>query len=434
MSIRRIRDATNTSWLDLTTVTGLKVRNALDNGWIDLKTKAWLIRNAGNTAWLDTLTSISASASWNTIIDLAPNAKHQFLSDGTPYGLWIDGPLIPYKGGDGNNYGIVAHSENYRMRIPSFTSGATWVLDATPAYEGRQTLESQYNNRKWIMGVWAQGSTITGVAHMEWYQTQKTVDGIAGFDAIGNNRWITSPQWVRSTDNGRTFAPWATASSARVLLVPEPWAVQSHEGTYGYYHITNIVKEGSYYYCFCEARDLPSVAAKNSSGAVLLRTTDISTPLGWQFWNGSGWTTVDHGTYQGNQGPVGQRPYLFWRINGWDPYTVPDRNGRAMQSVRFHPASNQWIVFGFSYNVGGTGGLCYSTSPTLANPLFEVGGLKKVASQGTLGDYGGAHFISVFDPSYDNSDNQVFQKIGNNPIIIVPFSQTIYKYKTLTLS
>lgn len=53
MATFKIRNSTNTGWLDPASVTGFKIRNANNTGWIDKKTLSGVsVRNATNTAWI----------------------------------------------------------------------------------------------------------------------------------------------------------------------------------------------------------------------------------------------------------------------------------------------------------------------------------------------------------------------------------------------
>lgn len=436
----RIRNAADTAWIDEADLTGLYVRNAANTGWIDIKGKSRKIRKADNSGWYgdaDTgggggggtgITAVEATAGWTTVMDFSGNPLHAL--DPHAGGLYADGPFNPYVGGDGNTYALVTAGYNYRFRIPTLLNGATWVLDGPVFSSAQDHTEVNYNDTVWLLAKWAQGNTVYSAAHMEFYYGGNLAIPNMSADAWGV--WWASPKWMRSLNNGASWAQWGGSGSSRVILVPEPSYTPPHNQRLnfsGWAQPSNIVKEGAYYYCTFATVSYPlgswplSGPPHMETGVVMVRTTDLSTPLGWQFWNGSGWTTINHLTWQGSSSPsADQRPYLFFKVVDVNPYVGSGaysayRSKADMnQCLRLHGPSNTWMMFGTSRAAPG-GGPAYATSPTLANPQWEASGIKAMTLTGALGvgDYLGFHYCSVIDPTYDNSDNQNFMKIGNNP-------------------
>jgi hypothetical protein len=216
-----------------------------------------------------------------------------------------------------------------------------------------------------------------------------------------------------------------------MVMVPEPWSVQSRDTLYGYFHPSNIVKEGSYYYSFCDSRQLRGGTNLLECGFVMIRTSDLETAFGWEYWNGSGWSPTPFGGYHGGQGPT--QPYVFFKVTGNDPYTTDPGPISMAQSIRYHVPSGKWMLFGSNGNLVSC--FCYCVSDTLANPQFETNGVKEVvlSGGGAAGDYHtySGHYVSVFDPS--STDVNYQNIMGNTAIVIVADAAVRYRKQTISI-
>lgn len=374
------------------------------------------------------ITGISAGA-MSVVVDVRTNAAHGQLSDGNAYGLWLDGSPHPYRDAGGNKYVVLPHSENYRFLVGSWSNGTTWALQGTTLEGARLTSESAYNNRNWVFGLWSEGNTVYGLVHHEWYVTSSTSDGVPGYNAMNipwnastfNRKWVNALSWSVSSNGGRNFATSANSGSTRLVMIPEPWGVQQKLHMYGYFHPSNIVKEGAYYYAAVEQRALSATAgtvtdtgnadgSRVNSGTILIRTTNLAVPTGWQFWNGTSWETVSHSGYQGNLSA--QQPYRFFNINNHSYYKSAEYNSHMGQCLRYHTPSGQWLMFGYAGTLGSK--LGFSASPTLANPQFGTLTAVAVVDPNTF-DGSAGRYISVFDESA--TDNN-YVNIGNNCTIL----------------
>jgi hypothetical protein len=436
----KVRNAANTDWLDVST---LKIRNSTNTGWVTATNANFKIRNATDTDWISpipeigvaiTVPVVATSSGFTTILDVSGNSNHQTLSGGTPYGLWVDGPLYPFKGSDGVTRFTVPHSENFMFTVPDWNNGPGWVLSYV--YDSpRQSPEGSYNNRHWIFGKYAlSDGTVYALAHHEWYQTMKTVDGHPGFNGCGifNRRWVNAIEWLKSTDNGASWAQKGFGSAADLVVIPEPWGIQSRDTFYGYFHPSNIVKEGSYYYAFVDSRQLRGGTNLLECGFIAIRTDDLERANGWQYWNGSSWYTISPGSYQGGQGA--NQPYVFFKVTGKDPYSADPGPISMSQSIRYHVPSGMWLLFGSNTGVFNT--FCYCASATLANPEFEVNAARSVslAGGGAPSDYYtyAGRYVSVFDPS---STDPNFERIeGNTAICIVADGGVRYRKQTISIT
>lgn len=426
-------------WVDMAIT---RVRNLANNGWITMTGTNTKVRNATNTGWIafdsggatGTITGMSATDPVE-VVNYSFNAAHQ---NSPSYGLWSDGPPHPYKDGSGNVYVNVSHSENYRFRVPgSFTDGASWILNGPNLTGSRNTAESRYDNRNWISGYYAEGDTMHAVVHHEWYVNTQTLNGIAGFPADtsgfpnpgtpGVSKWVNAISWARSTNGGASWTTSAATNSSRLILVPEPWNIQQKSHMFGFFHPSNIVKEGSYYYAAVEVRKVTAATGNDAIGGVcMIRTTNLTLPTGWEFWNGSGWETVDHNSYQSNLAT--QQPYLwFQRTNNY--YLSSEYDSHAGQCLRYHTPSGKWVMFGFSGNT--VGFFTYSTTPTLASPQWTA--LSGITNPNNNAyNSSGGRYMSVFDPA---APDQNYQNIGNNcTVLVASVPATSIQHATLTIS
>lgn len=430
----KVRNLANNGWYDLAT-TPMKIRNAANSAWINLDPSNLKVRDPTNVYWqtVSNIPTIVTTSGFTTIMDLSPNPAHDMLTGGIAYGLWPDGPIAPWRGNDGVARFTVCSSENYNFRVPDWNNGASWLLDHV--YDSpRLALEGQYANRAWLFGKYAIGANVYCLAHHEWYVTMKTVDGIPGFNgyALANRRWVNGIKWHKSTDNGLTWATKGTFSSADMVIAPEPWGVQSRDTLYGFFHPTNIVKEGSYYYCFVDHRDLPGGTNLLNCGTILIRTLNLELALGgWEYWNGTGWTTIPAAGYIG--GLSGFHPHKFDEVFAKNPYTQ-DPGCMFIQSLRYHVPSGMWLAFGSKGDLATR--LCFMASATLANPQFDANGVQAIslAGGGVNTDYEGyaGRYTSVFDPSSPDVNYQTI--VGSTATVWVSHDYDKYKKQTISIT
>lgn len=415
----------------------MQLRTGSTAGTIVATSSTVTVTNSGGTG-SGTIVSITAGNS-TAVLDVSNHPSRRNVYGPSPmvgsYGLFLDAPPYPYRDGSGTTYINLTHSENYRGRIPSWSNPAGWVVEGPTLLSARDTIEGHYNNRQWMNGIYASGNNVYVLSHMEWYVDSFTAEGIPGFNVYGvwagtpppaglfNTKWVNAIGHFTSTNGGASYnITTSSLDSRRCVLIPEPWAVQSQLWAYGFFHPSNIVKEGNYYYACIDQRSVvPEAPGKNKCGVSMIRTSDITKSTGWEFWNGSSWETVNHNYYQGNIST--QKPYMFFEAyeNG---YVTPLPNSHMGQSLRFHTPSNLWIMFGFSADKGP---FAYSTSPTLANPQWG-GPYHITVPAGSQENYVSAagRYIAVFD---ENATDQNFRDIGNNITVMVARVDTSKIYK-----
>jgi hypothetical protein len=363
------------------------------------------------------------------------HASEPLCQSAVPYGAWADGPMNPYRLG-GHTYFQIPHSENFRIKVPNNDWGnrLAWTMEgsfstgAAIAPAQRDQVESHYNNKNWIFSVWQENNLLVGLTHHEWYRSTETINGIPGFN-VASTPWIASIGWTTSWNGGSSWTMQPTSNgSGRMIVVPEPSGWTPIQQTFGFMHPSNIVKEGNYYYVFTSTFNFSRDGQSKRHGVVLLRTITLTTTLNWQYWNGSGWSVVDHNTYQGNFGP--QMPHVFWAREDHCSHLY------AM-NVRKHKASGKWITLGskyclpqpppgqdFKYQA------VFSWTQSLANPTSLESNLGEVQQNG-------ASLLSNFYYSFfetDGSADDNYQAIGSSPTIVVTKDYTTFFHQYLTLS
>lgn len=420
---------------------------------VEVSSEETLVDDSVNAAALNP--SITLNGPMEQFFGIRTNNNHGWLTDncgfvqGTPrptncgnndhYGAWIDGPLNPYRYG-GHTYFQIAHSENYRIKVPNHNWGnrTLWTMEGDTMPSARRTQEQYYDNRHWIFSVRNVNGTLYGLTHHEWYAANN-LQYVAGkpFLKPGVNQWITAIGWAKSTTGGASWQmkPY-TSGSARLVVVPEPSLPDSIRCVYGFAHPSNMVWDAvsRYYYFFASsvhyggAGDCTDMS-KYVSGVSLFRTRTIDQPTGWSYWNGTGWTTINHNTYQGNMGA--QMPYVFWKKD-----SAGNCGHLNALNVRYHTPSKKWIILGNKWCIPPSeclGQAVFSWTSSLASPK----NLDQSAPKPILNPSGqcftGRPYYSFFDVSGSADDN--YQNIGNNPLLVmVNAEQDRYYHQFLTLS
>lgn len=289
------------------------------------------------------------------------------------YGAWFDSPVNPYKYG-ADVYFQVASAQSFRLKLPPnpphghWADRSKWQLQPgtpsgatiTPAQQDPD--QSHYNMSNWIFSPYVQYPNIYGLTHHEWYPPGQLAWKSTYLTGYFPPVWGIG--WISSTDGGATWAMKPVnnnlpSNANRMVLIPEPWNTTYQGKHYGFAHPSNIVKEGSYYYVFVTS--LQRKGATDAIGVSMIRTTNLTSPTGWQYWGGSSWVTISQNTYQGNNGP--QQPYIFWQ-------GTTDCPSLYATNVRKHAASGKWIIFGSEYcqPQAGFNQATFATLDSLANP------------------------------------------------------------------
>ncbi|QLA80213.1 hypothetical protein EXV95_05900 [Acidovorax sp. JMULE5] len=359
------------------------------------------------------------------------------------YGAWFDGPINPYKY-NGNTYFQVPHSQNFRFNLPNHNWGdrLTWIIEPasfTAGYpEGallsppvKDTVESHYNMAHWIYSPYVVGSTIYGLTHHEWYPNTMPFGG----KIVANSVPVWGIGWISSTNGGASWAMkpinyGAPSNADRLVIVPEPHS-STYTQEYGFAHPSNIVKEGIYYYAFVTSLS-NKPGGVQERGVSIIRTSNLASATGWQFWNGSSWTTVNHGTYQG--GSSTQQPYIFWKETANACTTLLAHN------VRKHSPSGKWIVLGSASCFSNPYRATFTWIDNLSNPSLLD---KTTAGQPRYPEFINQNghsmpankYVSFFnvDATVNSGDN--YETIGNKPLLVgVDQSLEFISHQFLTIT
>lgn len=391
------------------------------------------------------IASISTTSPLSTILDVTSDPRHVTSPSGRSVGLWLDGPPVVHRNHVGAGVVYLGAHSTYRFApLAGDWTGASGFSNVpyAPVKESNHTgVELEYDHRIWLFGVYKpRGSQIVyGIAHHEWYPYRVTVDGIPGYNQTLGHKWVTSPLWLKSTDNGLTWSTKPVTAGAdnqhRLYLKPEPWGLHSHDILYGFRHPSNIVRPSDagfvdgYYYALLDA----CCVGQNedtllSSGVAMIRWSDPEDPTTTEFWDGKRWVPRDLASYQGNEG---QKPYLFFQRGRYDVYGGQGASNRMGQVLRYHVPSGLWVMFGYTGEQAGY--LCYAVTPSLAEPEWELRGRRMIslAGGGTPPEYIGNTYINVFDPSYVGQDLN-YTLMGNNPILMA--SQDLRRLQRQTLA
>ncbi len=74
------------------------------------------------------VTSVVTTSGNTTCMDFSTNQWHGYVGGSTPYGLWVDGPLHPWRDANGTPTFISCHSEGYRFNVVyDWHNGNTWT-------------------------------------------------------------------------------------------------------------------------------------------------------------------------------------------------------------------------------------------------------------------------------------------------------------------
>lgn len=385
------------------------------------------------------IASIQTTSGWTTLFDISADPRHELIAPNKAYGLWADGPAVPFRADNGLTFFFCPSQQNYRIYVPNNKWDGTetfTVNPASPVFASPNTgVEAHYDHRMWIFGHWVEGANVWAIGHHEWYAFRETIAGKPGYNAsTPAHKWVTSPIWMKSTDRGQSFAtkaytPPGSFGFDRLYLTPEGWSLYEHDTLYGWQHPSNIVKEGDYWYAFLDANNLLAGEELLTVGFSLIRWSDLDDTSTVQFWNGTNWQDRVIGAYAGNEGLA--QPHVFFPVSGHNPYNTGPRNDRMAQALRWHTPTQQWLLFGFTGMVAG--GFCYTRSKTLANPRFEANGREMIslAGGGTGSDYIGNRYISVFDPS---SSDQNYTDMGNTAVVVTPVSYEYWQSQTIRIN
>jgi len=353
----------------------------------------------------------------------------------------FDGPFHPWRGVGDRRYVMTPNPCDYRVPLTAtlgparalnaadiaFNSSATYPAPDGKFYHRGQGMgwlagsctEADYDNRMWIFGIWTEdGSNLYAVAHHEFYPET--------CPAHTTHPWVNSLHHLVSSDGGATFRPAAytpyltsgSGNASRLILTPEPYARanpvprDTSYVSYGFFHPSNLVREGAWIYALVEGRfflqqeDPAHVGhGLHEAGFVMVRTADVTQATGWELYTATGWHLVNHSNFQGLRG---QMPKLWYPQNDYSPYDVVPQGGQNLSfSLVQYQGSGQWIALG--YSAGGGHSVAYSLSDSLAQP--DWGPIQHITDVPNLA---AGNYPSLVDPT---SSSRVYKDVGGTPYL-----------------
>lgn len=178
--------------------------------------------------------------------------------------------------------------------------------------------DHNYNNHRsleWLQAFYTKdGRNVSAIASVDWNGFLHSDDPSCNQDIKVNPNanqicWWNKITAFRSFDSGRSFIPATNNEYVnRPIAIPEgdPKLNPNNNGRYGYFHVTNILKDPKtgHYFFFTLTSGKASEKGDNSklqSGLCLMRawsTDDLSNPNSWASWSGE-----DSVTYPRNEEP-----------------------------------------------------------------------------------------------------------------------------------
>lgn len=347
-----------------------------------------------------------------------------------------DGPVQMWKNNLDETFAPISIPVNFALK--SDVKGGAFEISPSQnpitTYNSTQSnIESHQDSKLWLMGFWTDnGKDVYSLAHQEWYHPSayakfvlNSTPPCAEGGGSPQHAWKASVHHLTSNNGGKTFSqtiprdPSATSNSHRQVLVAEPFGDKpyppSGQTRYGFFHPSNIVKEGDYYYFMVGVQenilDGATYIKPKRSGFMLARTTDISQPRAesmYQFWDGGTWTNINTFLAVG-------RPFIFTHLSSAHSEKLKSDKVAdyfSMYALKYSTEHNQWIVFGYAPGTE----LAYFTTDTLASP--DLSERKSVEGSLKKGPYQGfswhATYPTLIDPE---SSGYVFQNVGETAYV-----------------
>jgi hypothetical protein len=288
------------------------------------------------------------------------------LPDVVPHAVKMpNGELVLESGNAPKNYFMFGTNFN------NLTRSCTSVLDS-PVYNAADPntpyhIPESYNHQKWITSVYRVGQVIYGLVHNEYHDPRaaSAPPCQTGKVTPGNPCWYNSIGLAASVDGGHTFTE--RVAPGHVIAMPhvvwDPFAYpKTHTGGFnapihGYMEPSSIIKRNEngtdYYYAFIAAFLMPN---GSSSGACLMRTSNLANPGSWRAWDGTGFNLPFSNPYTSG-GPT--TPCSFIDLQDI---------GGLHQSLTFNTYLNKYLLVGMDHmGTAASCGVYYSVSDDLIN-------------------------------------------------------------------
>ncbi len=355
-------------------------------------------------------------------IKVFDHTRNQQESDNYP-----DAGITAWKEVDGTVNLMIPHMEAYRMRGPDLEH---LTVDPNKIYSsqksGEQTPEHFYNYDNWLVGPYSlDGQHFYSLAHTEWYACLLNGDcsktGANGQSAAVNS-WSNTVNSFVSADGGASWQLNTVHGNHAVAKAGYYWTgskaladkiylqAMNHSGVF---QPTRVIKEGHYYYAigYYIHRDFTKInpakgiyqAPVDKFGYVLIRTSDVTNPNGWQ-----AWTTGS--TFE----PITRKNFGVF---------LPQRNrstlyGATPPQIIFDTNAQRYILIHTIF--GGHNPVYFMTTQSLAAPSWSdskpiLGTAKLITDPaGSVTGFNDTNYVSLLD---DSSSGFNFEFTNGSPML-----------------
>jgi hypothetical protein len=272
---------------------------------------------------------------------------------------------VAYRTADGQCHLTITHYENYRISGASLES-LTSTQKTFDSNKVHSAAWGDFGHHQWVASPFTEdGRVFYALAHSEWYAClQYGNDPVKGC-SVGNNQlnsWVNAITMFRSDDGGASWSPSGGNGVSHVVLAPSMqypanwgfWAKSFQMHNYGFFHPSNIIQEGSYYYAVVLYIHRTAAGGVDAAGAILVRTSSLASTRGWTVWDGTAYTPIT--------GSWDQKLPVFADI----PIVEAQ-----MTTISWSASVCQYII------LFGSSGLKFATTASLASP--QLSALRTVA-------------------------------------------------------
>ncbi len=268
-----------------------------------------------------------------------------------------------------------------------------------------------HRSREWLQAFYTRdGKNVSAIASVDWngfwYSNQSICKNLRSTPAGNIRCWWNKLTSFESRNGGLSFEPKGSVQKNQAVALPpgDPSSNADNGGRYGYFHVTNILKDpktGHYYFFTLVTGSKTNNTNNQKDGICLMRawkTADLSNPNSWHSWSGG--SKITHPRLQ----------------TACETIKMPPHMGNA-RFLGYSTYFKKYILF--SGQSDGTG-LYFSLSDRLdqwSGPSYKIP------------FYEGKQlfYISLIDPNYSNivqsldesteakSERRNFDIIGQNP-------------------